>query len=359
MSRMGWVGLLAAALSLGACADEGVGAQSADVKDTWAHPTAHGELRFNVPNDATFTETQRFHQWTFTLGAQAHLRFETEMVTPNTDTVMYLYRKGADGRWGSYKAKNDDHGDKLTSLIEKDLLAGEYQIKVKAKKLAIAGGFLLHGDCTGDGCPEVDRCAEPDALPAVTGFSASCGERFDRVVSSYVDHFTQEDEIAYSRRCLAGEHVARAIDWFKEYYTPHGDWDAFSGEEDGDPMMLYELRDHDEGVTISVDWAGGDETKLHFVIDREGALISIYSGRFQPHPELVLCAAGRGDARGALVHGRGALLPHPSRRRAHRRRRERQRRRGARRAAGAGGISHRHVHGGRRARAERRDRLPL
>lgn len=60
--------------------------------DSFFNPTDHGDLTFGVPAQATFTDDEQFHAWTFSLSAAADVSLSSPNVTSNLDTVMYLYR---------------------------------------------------------------------------------------------------------------------------------------------------------------------------------------------------------------------------------------------------------------------------
>ena len=76
------------ALSVGAVACAGqdeVGSGSSDVTDSFRNPTDHGELQFGVPNDAEFTDEDRYHAWRFTLSAEAEIDLTTQLIAHNLD----------------------------------------------------------------------------------------------------------------------------------------------------------------------------------------------------------------------------------------------------------------------------------
>ena len=91
IARRAAIALFAAA-SLGQVACSDIASDEQHATDSFAQPTMHGELRFDVPNPATFTEDQRFHAWSFTLSAGAQVALRTELSTTNLDSVIYLYR---------------------------------------------------------------------------------------------------------------------------------------------------------------------------------------------------------------------------------------------------------------------------
>jgi hypothetical protein len=105
---------------LGGCmaptADEGVGDElDTDADDTSADsvssPLNHGELVFGQPN-AAHIGPRRYHAWQLTLEGDAGVSLTTGPETddgPVVDTVLALYRRGGNGRWGRALARNDDH----------------------------------------------------------------------------------------------------------------------------------------------------------------------------------------------------------------------------------------------------------
>ena len=143
------------ALIIAAGCSTDVGSDESFQRDGFNTPTLHGAMDFEEPMLANFTATQRFHAWTVKLDDEAELVLETDNLSTNVDTVMYLYAADAnDRRVGSYLKKNDDHDGELASRISKKLDAGKYIVIVKAHKTQIRGSFTLQASCSGDGCPE-------------------------------------------------------------------------------------------------------------------------------------------------------------------------------------------------------------
>jgi hypothetical protein len=270
--------MLRRALALGglyffaACASP-PGSSTANVKDSFVNPTAHGELRFAAVNQASFDEEHRFHAWTFELGDGATLDLRTELYTTNLDTVAYLFhRSSAAEAWGEYVAKNDDHDGERYSRIEGEFPAGEYKLVVKAIKTTHYGDFSVVPACDGAGCPATDACAAEPPLPAPGGFTASCAERYHRLMLDDV-FWPKEDEVAYSSRCNMGPVGARAMAYFKQYYqNSWSDWEAAS---DGDPRLYVKVYDDDAGATVVVDSPMSDEDQLTFLFDDQGDLFAV------------------------------------------------------------------------------------
>ena len=154
--------LYAAVLLTTAAACSSVGSDSADATDSFAKPTHHGELDFHGDNDARFSDSQRFHGWSFTLTGDAEVTLGTELRTANLDTHLYLYNADEDGKKTGRNIANDDNGgdDGLSSAVTKTLGAGNYFVQVKTKNVAMRGSFNLAASCLGAGCP-VDEPTPP------------------------------------------------------------------------------------------------------------------------------------------------------------------------------------------------------
>jgi hypothetical protein len=128
--------LLAIALATPAClgADDKGGEDDvpgADAKaDSLTSPTDHGELAFGIANNASFTDAEGFHAWTFTLTDAASVEIATELNSANLDSVMYLYRRTSPtASWGAYTHRNDDADDSTqASKLTLDLTAAEYRV---------------------------------------------------------------------------------------------------------------------------------------------------------------------------------------------------------------------------------------
>ena len=137
MSKKILSAFLFAALAAGCAADdkgeEDNPFTDLDKADSFANPTPHGTIPYNVRQIAAFSSNARFHSWNFTLTDDAAVDLATDIATPNLDTVMYLYRRAPGATsWGAFKFKNDDDGDLLSSRLTKNLGAGEYRVIVKA-----------------------------------------------------------------------------------------------------------------------------------------------------------------------------------------------------------------------------------
>jgi hypothetical protein len=155
--------LLLLSLTLVACDDSGKPPEDdvpADGKlDSFRAPTDHGVAAFGQPVRAELADDARYHAWTFTLSGPASIHTFTSR-TPHEaslDTVIYLYKHGADG-FGSYLFRNDDDGRSLWSSIDRDLTPGEYRVLVKGYTRAELGSFTLQVDCDGAGCAPTASC---------------------------------------------------------------------------------------------------------------------------------------------------------------------------------------------------------
>lgn len=125
--------------------------------DSFQRPTEHGAIAYDVPANATLARTARFHAWDFDvlLPGQTPTSITTGPQTSGgaaVDTVVYLYRKQANGRWGSYIAKNDDAGDSLWSELSRSLAAGQYRIIVKGYAATTYGDFAATLRCDRYAC---------------------------------------------------------------------------------------------------------------------------------------------------------------------------------------------------------------
>src|SRR5438128_7841319 len=80
--------------------------------DSFRSPTDHGVIAFGAAQTSRLTADQSFHTWTFSLSGAADVKALTSRKPHYAaiDTVLYLYKKGANGSWGSYIARNDNDG---------------------------------------------------------------------------------------------------------------------------------------------------------------------------------------------------------------------------------------------------------
>jgi hypothetical protein len=302
--------LAAASLMVVGCGDAEIGAQNDYVVDSFAKPTEHGELLFGLKNSATFDAHNRFHAWTFELSGDAKVDLRTTPAAQNLDTLIYLYKRGSNGKWGSYISVNDDHNGNLWSRIQKSLKAGEYQLKVKAHKVQATGAFDVEASCTGAGCPVVEACSD-EPLPAATSFSAGCAAKVESILLGPVDVAT-ETTVQFSERCSLAPLAARAAGFYARYWEDLGIWSDMLEYGDGDAALEVTVWEHGTGTTVRVD-GDGDEDLLSFVFDADGELVAYHHDEQSPSVEWFCAAAGEpaiespeaecvGTAIGSLAH---------------------------------------------------------
>ncbi len=279
-------GILIALLS--ACSsDESLGVNTQFATDSFANPTEHGELVFDIPNEAAFDDQHRFHSWVFTLTDQADVDLLTDLRTVNLDTKMYLYRWEIGATtWGHNIANNDDHAGTLASRITRSLSAGDYRIKVKATKTQLRGHFAVLGYCSGDGCPTPigGQCDpnSPAVLPPATGLTASIPAR---LVSVLTTPKTSDYEVGFqfSERCDQVGLVSRSVDYFRSFWTQHFTWEEFAyfNENDTDAYLEAYVDVFGDGgakVTINLAFYHPYGTSLTFVYDADDKLVLLYRG---------------------------------------------------------------------------------
>jgi hypothetical protein len=263
-----------ALVGMAACSGADIGEQSENATDTFNTPTEHGALEFTASNPAAFTETQRYHAWTFTLSADAEVELRTELFTQNLDSVMYLYKGGPDG-WGSFIAKNDDSGGKPESKIARALDAGEYRIKIRAVKKFQTGSFSVVGACTGDGCPSPGggMCVGegPMGMPSAGNYGHSCDPIMERLATT--------PSAPAPAECGA-KLEERAVAYYKEYWDGIYGYDELAGEEGVEPYVDVTYK---PGAGAIVDVGlGGDEDSMDFVFDPDGNLVFYYQHNQSP-----------------------------------------------------------------------------
>ena len=151
--------------------DDPLGEGELDAKaDSLRSPTNNGVIAFGDARPATLSGSRGFHAWTFTLYGAADVQLYTAADRDGAvDTVLYLYKKTG-ATWGSYIARNDDDGDSVFSMVEKNLPAGEYRAIVKGYAKSTRGRFKLTSDCTGAGC------APAPAATCLFGEHRHCGK---------------------------------------------------------------------------------------------------------------------------------------------------------------------------------------
>lgn len=253
--------------------------------DGFTTPTQHGNLTFGSLLGMSMNDKQRFHAATFTLTGEAKVNLSTELYTPNLDTVMYLYRRDAGQTdWGKHVAKNDDaKKGELSSAIAKTLKAGEYQVVVKAFKTSMRGDFALLGECKGSGCPVIPKgeCNPDDvpALPFAKGFTATCAQKFHTIVFSESMFGVSEEETDTASHCQLGGVKAKAVGFFRSYWSSTIGWEEIAGDNHDYPFGVeVTTTTTDGGAIVKVDGAKDacEECAVSFVFDNEENLISLY-----------------------------------------------------------------------------------
>jgi hypothetical protein len=177
--------------------------------DSLSRPLDHGTLAFGVPSAAQIGP-QRYHAWQFTLHGDARVSVSTQAAMaggPMVDTVLALYRRGANGRWGTALVRNDDFGGTLWSRVERALGAGEYRVIVRGYSRLTSGPFAVLAQCEGPGC----GVATPTTgcHPAIADAIRAC--QADRLADPDVDPSTLVP-LEVMRACADPEVVASAWD---------------------------------------------------------------------------------------------------------------------------------------------------
>ena len=253
--------------------------------DSFFNPTEHGDLSFGVPAQGTFTEDEHFHAWTFALSAQADVSLSSPNVTPNLDTVMYLYRRdpGATS-WGRYIQRNDDFDGNIWSKISKTLDAGEYRVIVKAYKTALTGTFQLDGTCEGDGCPGASSgdCQPEDVEPEVTttDVTQTCVNTYAAVLSSPLLSESKY-HIEYPQHCSLTGPERVAVEQYYAYWQGLVGWSDLLFEEGEIVSFDVTAQKLERGWVVDVDY-GADEMALMFVFDEKDDLVMFYHSEQSP-----------------------------------------------------------------------------
>ncbi|MFC1611101.1 hypothetical protein ACFL6C_09085 [Myxococcota bacterium] len=133
----------------------------------------HGEIPLGLVDEAEISAAARIHLWSFSVGAGGAAITATTRAAdsgPTVDTVLYLYERRDDGRWGIPFARSDDceaRGDLFSCLPDVSVLAGEYWVMVRAHTEDLRGRFGVMVECSGLGCraQEVD-CSGVVGVPA-------------------------------------------------------------------------------------------------------------------------------------------------------------------------------------------------
>ncbi len=206
---------LAATFTLPACLDDDKGEEDeipadGDGKDdSQRRPTDHGDLAFATPVIESLTDTARFHAWQFELSGDATVNaFTTYAVRGQrrVDTVMYLYKEGANG-FGAYIARNDDDGDRTYSRLIRTLGAGRYRVLIKGYATTTRGRFALQIGCDGAGC-----------APATTTETCHFGASYPDVRADTA-FFTLPDRYITGTTQLEPDEIAQAIAAIRESHA--------------------------------------------------------------------------------------------------------------------------------------------
>lgn len=282
--------LLCAASMLPACApDEGKGAEE-DALDTYEgkadsfrNPSEHGDLLFGIPQSATLSEDEGFHSWDFELSDDAQVSLAT-LISPNLDTVMYLYKWNPDvQRFGRYKFKNDDaNPDTVASALVKTLDAGTYRVLVKGFKRSLRGSFELSANCEGAGCAS-SSCDIATFTGLVSSNGDSCGELFSAALDTELSG-SSSTTVTLDERCSLPGDVALAVESYVDYFGGLDDFnDAFDFGSPGDPVDVeVNWSQYANGTKyVQVD-GGGDEAALDFLINGDGQVIAHFQHNQSP-----------------------------------------------------------------------------
>jgi hypothetical protein len=137
--------------------------------DSLREPTRMGALVAGAPRLGMIEAGQTVHAWALTVGAPAEVTIETAAVPGGDalDTVLYLYQRGEDGRWGRYLSRDDD-GAAPFSRITRALEPGQYRVVVKGYAEEDEGPYQLLAQGFDAGCVFGDRFAALDGESPVT-----------------------------------------------------------------------------------------------------------------------------------------------------------------------------------------------
>ncbi|MEZ4446208.1 MAG: hypothetical protein R3B72_44435 [Polyangiaceae bacterium] len=272
LRRVATTALVSLALLSGvACSGTDLGNQSENATDSFSNPTEHGYLEFTASNPATFTEEERFHAWTFTLTDAAEVELQAKAVTQNLGTILYLYKRGESGNWGSYVAK--DEGEPSASVAQ-SLEAGEYRIKVKALRTWQTGSFTLEGACQGAGCPAAPTdhvCTGPSELDDDGGYNPSCEAILDAIRAT---------EPKPTPASCSEALEPRAVALYKAYWDNVLGYDELTGGENDEPYVNVTY--YPGAGAIADVGLGGDEDAMDFVFDANGNMVYYYQHNQSP-----------------------------------------------------------------------------
>jgi len=299
MLRLGWeetmgsgwkiLVLLGAALLLHCVGDSSVKGDEDDAfddyeekEDSFYNPTQHGELVFGLPSDAEIDDDHLYHAWDFSLAAQAQVDLRVNLVTPNLDTVMYLYRRDPEsGNWGRYIARNDDAEGTVASQLVETLEAGEYRVLIKGFKRTLRGRFQLIAECSGEGCQRAECDLESYAgMPDPV--ADSCGDMLSTALSGTIEG-QSSTYVTLAERCSLPERARIGVELYYSYWDDIVGWEDAFGYYDDEPVSLdVSWRELSNGSSfVSVD-GGGDEAAMDFLINSDGFLVSYFQHNQSP-----------------------------------------------------------------------------
>lgn len=265
LSRLCLAALLTATTACGADAPEGKGDPSPEPEryeesvgkaDSFFNPTEHGLTGFSSAVPGEFKGSANFHAYDFTLRGEASVSIETFMGVggdPALDTVLYLYRQQADGRWGRYVAKNDDFSGahRWSRIADLKLTAGSYRAIVKTYRYGAEGPFNLIVDCAGDGCGprpvgDTDECL----------FGITYADLAHNPNVSPISQHTLRKDVALSPR-LEAQIVAAVASNYDEVRQLD---DAYAAVDQGEIFYTL-LQDKTHGGTYTaVEYGAGDNS---------------------------------------------------------------------------------------------------
>lgn len=305
------------------CAGNEVSSTTDDLRDSWAKPTEHGTLVFNVESSAEFGDATRFHAWTFELSGKANVAIETDFAERNLDTVMYLYRrKPGASAWGAHVKKNDDAAGRLSSRIAGELAEGEYRLIVRAAKEAMRGEFTVLGTCSGEGCPTSgETCAPAADLPQETDYSQECAGAMVAIVDSAVKA-TRSTTLPYrnagapdaetAERCALGALERAAVDHYYAYWSELTGWADIWYDTESDLEFEVDTTELDAGTIVGVRLIGSDEMQVNFVFDGGGRLVARHHDEQSPTVGWFCGKGEEGDTPDEFCVGDAIYrLPHP------------------------------------------------
>jgi len=226
----------------------------AEKDDSLRKPTDHGPIAFDKAETAAFDANAQYHAWTFALTGAATVSVKTSFGGRGTpDTVAYLYRRAANGSWGSAIAKNDD-ADASTrwSSITKALGAGEYRVIVKGYTAREVGRFALTVGCAGAGCAP--------STPAACLFGATFGDVLGGAGAVRVTNrntFTAAS--ASTLTALQGAQIVRAL-----HASTHTDVttvdEAFRAADGGEINLVWIWDQAGARSFVAVEYGAGDNS---------------------------------------------------------------------------------------------------